>query len=210
MDLDGRNQVVNLALPVGLDNIRNTCYLNSILQYLYTVKPIHEIVANIDQFGLQDTEASLQNRRIDPGSTHLEKGEAYAGQQCKSWCFVVSSFLYVLLKPSRSCRATLFSIPRAAGMPKFIPETSPAPCHRCIEEFDRPGDRWKQTVGQRTRSLAVFRSQQPQQDRIVCSAASCPPHPGTLRALHVATEYDRAHQSATFTETCHYQSDFGS
>lgn len=76
-------QVVDISLPVGLDNIRNTCYLNSILQYLYTVKPIHAILDNIEEFGLPDTDASLESRRIDPGSSHLEKGEAYAGRKCK-------------------------------------------------------------------------------------------------------------------------------
>ncbi|CAK7201864.1 ubiquitin-specific protease ubp2 [Sporothrix eucalyptigena] len=84
MDLDSsstRPQVVNMSLPVGLENIRNTCYLNSILQYFYTVKPIHTILENIDELGLPNTEASLQSRRIDPGSTHLEKSEAYAGRQ---------------------------------------------------------------------------------------------------------------------------------
>ncbi len=84
MDLDlGPKAPANLALPVGLENIRNTCYLNSILQYLFTVKPIREIVLDIDQYGLPDSEDSLEHRRIDPGSTHLEKGEAYAGRQCK-------------------------------------------------------------------------------------------------------------------------------
>ena len=86
MDVDPsppRSQVVNMSLPVGLENIRNTCYLNSILQYLYTVKPIHAILDNIDEIGLPDTEASLESRRIDPGATHLDKAEAYAGRQCK-------------------------------------------------------------------------------------------------------------------------------
>ncbi|CAK7264134.1 ubiquitin-specific protease ubp2 [Sporothrix epigloea] len=74
-------QAVDISLPVGLDNIRNTCYLNSILQYLYTVKPIHAILDNIEEVGLPDTDASLESRRIDPGSSHLEKGEAYAGRK---------------------------------------------------------------------------------------------------------------------------------
>ncbi|CAK7222357.1 ubiquitin-specific protease ubp2 [Sporothrix bragantina] len=84
MDADptpARPQVVNLSLPVGLDNIRNTCYLNSILQYFNTVKPIHTILENIDEIGLPDMDASLRSRRIDPGSTHLTEGQAYAGRQ---------------------------------------------------------------------------------------------------------------------------------
>lgn len=85
MDVDSfadENLILDLALPAGLKNIRNTCYLNSILQYFNTVKPIHEILDNFDELGLPGTEASLQSRRIDPGSAHLERGEAYAGRQC--------------------------------------------------------------------------------------------------------------------------------
>ncbi|KAL1899140.1 ubiquitin-specific protease ubp2 [Sporothrix stenoceras] len=72
---------LDLALPAGLENIRNTCYLNSILQYFNTVKPVHEILNNFDELGLPNTEESLRARRIDPGSGHLEKGEAYAGRK---------------------------------------------------------------------------------------------------------------------------------
>ncbi|KAB5518211.1 hypothetical protein GE09DRAFT_1066193 [Coniochaeta sp. 2T2.1] len=51
---------VDLSLPPGLDNLRNTCYLNSILQYLYTVTPIRELVLNYDPaaVGLSDEVAS--------------------------------------------------------------------------------------------------------------------------------------------------------
>jgi hypothetical protein len=39
---------VDPNLPPGLGNLRNTCYLNSILQYCYTVTPIRELVLNFD------------------------------------------------------------------------------------------------------------------------------------------------------------------
>lgn len=45
---------VPLYLPVGLDNIRNTCYLNSILQYLFTVTEIRKIVLQYDDYALPD------------------------------------------------------------------------------------------------------------------------------------------------------------
>ncbi|KAK4198831.1 hypothetical protein QBC40DRAFT_341004 [Triangularia verruculosa] len=36
------------TLPAGLANLRNTCYLNSILQYLYTVDIIRDLLRNLD------------------------------------------------------------------------------------------------------------------------------------------------------------------
>src|SRR5262245_19477935 len=41
-----------MAEAIGLRNIGNTCYLNSILQYLYTLVPIRTLVENLDQYKL--------------------------------------------------------------------------------------------------------------------------------------------------------------
>ncbi len=67
--LDGfhDNPPVDRSLPAGLGNIRNTCYLNSILQYLFTVRQVREIVLDWDKYGLENIEENLMARRIDPG-----------------------------------------------------------------------------------------------------------------------------------------------
>ncbi len=83
LDVPATEEFVNMNLPVGLQNIRNTCYLNSILQYFFTVTPIREVLLNWEKYGLENTEENLEKRRIDPGSTRLERGEAYAGKECK-------------------------------------------------------------------------------------------------------------------------------
>jgi ubiquitin carboxyl-terminal hydrolase 25 len=75
---------VDMSLPAGLENIRNTCYLNSILQYLFTVRGMREIVLDWDRYGLENTEENLLARRIDPGSSRVQRGEAFSGQQCES------------------------------------------------------------------------------------------------------------------------------
>ncbi|TPX18169.1 uncharacterized protein E0L32_002678 [Thyridium curvatum] len=72
---------VNMSLPVGLQNIRNTCYLNSILQYLFTVKSVREIVLNRERYFLDITPENVAQRRIDPGSAAIDVGQAFAGQQ---------------------------------------------------------------------------------------------------------------------------------
>ena len=35
--------------PTGLDNIGNTCYLNSLLQYYFSIKPLREFILNFDE-----------------------------------------------------------------------------------------------------------------------------------------------------------------
>lgn len=37
------------AWPTGLDNIGNTCYLNSLLQYYFSIKPLREMILNFDE-----------------------------------------------------------------------------------------------------------------------------------------------------------------
>ncbi|KAF2427720.1 cysteine proteinase [Tothia fuscella] len=41
-------QEADFAEPVGLRNLGNTCYLNSLLQYFYAVKPFRELVENYE------------------------------------------------------------------------------------------------------------------------------------------------------------------
>ncbi|KAH3681859.1 hypothetical protein WICPIJ_007165 [Wickerhamomyces pijperi] len=53
--------------PVGLNNIGNTCYLNSILQYLFSVKPVREFVLNFNG-ALEETEKQKYLDRTLGGS----------------------------------------------------------------------------------------------------------------------------------------------
>lgn len=43
-DLSNKSAVIDSMAPRGISNIGNTCYLNSLLQYLYTIKPVRELV----------------------------------------------------------------------------------------------------------------------------------------------------------------------
>ncbi|KAL5094662.1 hypothetical protein Trisim1_005398 [Trichoderma cf. simile WF8] len=83
-DLDAGNssdpRATNLDLPVGLHNIGNTCYLNSLLQYLFTVKPIRDIVFNYDTLRLDLNDESIQERRLGGNKMHMDRGEAVVAQ----------------------------------------------------------------------------------------------------------------------------------
>jgi ubiquitin carboxyl-terminal hydrolase 25/28 len=77
------NAPVDFSLPVGLDNIGNTCYLNSLLQYLFTVRPIRDVVFNYDEMKLGLADEDIENRRIGGNKMQMDRGEAVVADACK-------------------------------------------------------------------------------------------------------------------------------
>jgi hypothetical protein len=63
--------------PVGLSNIGNTCYLNSLLQYMYTVNEIRETVLNMEAYIENEQEDDWKEKVID-GRTLTKKDVAEA------------------------------------------------------------------------------------------------------------------------------------
>lgn len=70
--------------PVGLDNIGNTCYLNSLLQYFYTVRNFRDVVMNIETYRMPLDEQSVKQKRV--GGRAVSKGEIIKAQQCEYTC----------------------------------------------------------------------------------------------------------------------------
>lgn len=52
-----------LDFPVGLWNIGNTCYLNSLLQFYYTVTPLRDLITDSDPSKLQ-TEEGIDQKKV--------------------------------------------------------------------------------------------------------------------------------------------------
>ncbi|EQL34025.1 ubiquitin thiolesterase [Blastomyces dermatitidis ATCC 26199] len=50
--------------PVGLQNIGNTCYLNSLLQFYFTVTPFRKMVIHFDDYKMPLDERSLDRKKI--------------------------------------------------------------------------------------------------------------------------------------------------
>ncbi|GIZ48075.1 hypothetical protein CKM354_001115000 [Cercospora kikuchii] len=65
--------------PVGLTSHGNTCYLNSLLQYYFSIKPLREIVLNYDQYKLDTEHHTSKDERVGHRKISLE--EVKGGQR---------------------------------------------------------------------------------------------------------------------------------
>jgi ubiquitin carboxyl-terminal hydrolase 25 len=67
--------------PVGLDNIGNTCYLNSLLQYYYTVKAVRDVVMNFSEYRMVLNTENMLKKRV--GGRAVGRTEIIKAQKCK-------------------------------------------------------------------------------------------------------------------------------
>lgn len=68
--------------PVGLNNIGNTCYLNSLLQFYYTIKPFRNMVLHVEDYKAELQGESIRNKRV--GSRKVLPAEIERSQKCKT------------------------------------------------------------------------------------------------------------------------------
>lgn len=74
--------------PVGLRNIGNTCYLNSLLQFYFTITPFREKILNWENSLMPLDEESLAMKKI--GSRHISLNEVVRSQKCMSHLYTSS------------------------------------------------------------------------------------------------------------------------
>ena len=70
---------VNYELPVGLDNMGNTCYLNCMLQYFFAIKPFRDLIENYNQYKQELPVASLGRA----GGLVVSAEQVQKAQECK-------------------------------------------------------------------------------------------------------------------------------
>jgi len=67
--------------PVGLENIGNTCYLNSLLQFLFTIPELRKLVLNFDEVKMELTPENIARKKV--GSRQITLREIQRAQRCK-------------------------------------------------------------------------------------------------------------------------------
>ncbi|KAH7094937.1 hypothetical protein FB567DRAFT_543330 [Paraphoma chrysanthemicola] len=70
-----RNNYPLESWPVGLRNIGNTCYLNSVLQFLFTIKPLRDLVLNCDAFLQDPSPEALSGKKVGRTAVTAERVE---------------------------------------------------------------------------------------------------------------------------------------
>jgi ubiquitin carboxyl-terminal hydrolase 25/28 len=91
--------------PVGLSNMGNTCYLNCLLQYFYTIRPLREVILDFDEYKIDTSASNYRPKKVD--AQIISKIHVMRTQQCKSKSMTAISFRYLL---SCSYRRTPFSL----------------------------------------------------------------------------------------------------
>jgi ubiquitin carboxyl-terminal hydrolase 25/28 len=84
--------------PVGLNNIGNTCYLNSLLQFYFTITPLRNMVLDFENYKTDLDEENIKNKRV--GSRKVSRTEIERSQKCKEKAIFSSNICHLTIEQS--------------------------------------------------------------------------------------------------------------
>ncbi|KAH6653039.1 hypothetical protein BKA67DRAFT_307894 [Truncatella angustata] len=128
-----QEQPSDTSTPPGLGNIGNTCYLNSLLQYIYTITPLRDLVLRYPQDSLNLSVESVAQRKLGYGNgIEVSLDEAIVG---KIFVELLQSLFRDLLTttavevrpPQKLANTALRSASELLKMPLQQPDTKPPP-----------------------------------------------------------------------------------
>ncbi|KAF3490497.1 ubiquitin-specific protease [Arthroderma uncinatum] len=82
---DDNSQVSRALLdwPVGLRNIGNTCYLNSLLQFYFTIQPFRNMVLDLERYKTELDDNAIHNKKVGSRKVSLleiQRSQKFLGQ----------------------------------------------------------------------------------------------------------------------------------
>jgi ubiquitin carboxyl-terminal hydrolase 25/28 len=83
-DADVQAMRTTSAEPVGLENIGNTCYLNSLLQFYYTIQAVRDVVMNFDSYRVDPNDENISSGKKRVGGRVVNRAEVVKAQKCMS------------------------------------------------------------------------------------------------------------------------------